>query len=260
MKEISDYNEILYRFKPYLKFWISARHPYGIDVDRNYLNSYQTTLTNEHTTIKDLTENGYTSNGTTNIIKGTVNYNTFNYPTPVTNDEFVFDKTNNIITSSTFTTQFSAVVIRKRLEPISTTSFLGRWFTVNTGNGVFFDLTNTKYDAWLSSNIFGVDNNQVTTDEKTELIYFTFNGSKKSMWATRLNTSTNKIETVNIFTDLTGGDNTIGGNKFVIGLPTQYPTQAGAFNVSEVLIFNASLSESARNLIRDILLKYYKLT
>jgi len=31
MKEISDYQEILYRFQPYIKFWISARHPYGLN-------------------------------------------------------------------------------------------------------------------------------------------------------------------------------------------------------------------------------------
>ena len=39
MQEILEYQEMLYTFQPYIKFWISAKHPYGFNYnEKNYIN------------------------------------------------------------------------------------------------------------------------------------------------------------------------------------------------------------------------------
>jgi len=102
-----------------------------------------------------------------------------------------------------------------------------------------------EYLAWINTEVNGASVERTGADTKNELLIFRMNNGSKSFW------SNNSLKWAN----KTGGDNVF--SNVVIGKPTQYVTEAGAYNVSEVMCFNGSLTEAAIGKKRTFFLNYY---
>jgi hypothetical protein len=253
MVEILEYQEMLYTFQPYIKFWISAKHPYGFNHnEKNYLNVSGVQDVNQsqdaydNNKIVDLSGNGFqggTYNGTIRSFNDAIHFNN--------------STLTNLMSAYYFTNDFTAFVIRQR-DPTSLSSNNGKWFTFyNTvsgyplykGDSFLFDYKTTKYSCQImEKEIYGVNSNVTNCDSKKELLIFRMNGATKSMWSNNM---------IPIFNNLKNTNNETISGYVTIGSPHYYTSEGGSFFVSEVICFNTSLSYVDIETVKNFLLKYY---
>lgn len=168
------------------------------------------------TSVKDITGNGLT-------IKGTIT------------TELNFDKTNSLISKSSYGTTFTFFVKGKKTSN-------GRLFTSTSGNKLLGWWNNKMKCAWLEGNIYGVSDNQTTNDSEIHTyILVNDNDAKKFYEEKTLVISTND------------GNDTWDG-QVVIGRPEKYSDEVAEGQIYEVICFDKVLTETEIFYIYDQIL------